>query len=524
MTRGAQSVVGRERGARAHLAVRAVVTSACVIVATLGLAPWASAAPGEGELRPGEVLASGEALVSADGSQTLVVQPDGVLALFGAEPEPRWVAGPTVPGSRLVVGENGDVALTAADGTVVWRPEATGGPGSRLVLQDDGDVVVLDPQGTQVWESGTAVRPSILPAGGVLGPGDALASPDGRHALLLRDDGQLALLGPDAATRWSPGTDQPGAGLTLREDGDLVVTDAAGEVLWRSRTAGHPGASLVLQDDGDLALYDAAGAAVWSTGTVVGPPSLAAGVPLAVGQVLGSPDGHVRLVLGTDGLTLAYDDTVVWTAGAAGAAALTVQDDGNVVLTGADGAVLWAAMTQGHPGATVQLEESGLLVRASTGQELWRVDVPTDLVTREPVATDCTEVTGPVPQDDTVVTESGVRVHSCLAEAVDALMSAAREDGIELHAGGWRSASQQIALRAKNCGPAASDPTVVACRPPTAPPGTSRHERGLALDFTIGGSVLRAGSPAFLWLAEHAADYGLENLPGEPWHWSVDGW
>ena len=36
--------------------------------------------------------------------------------------------------------------------------------------------------------------------------------------------------------------------------------------------------------------------------------------------------------------------------------------------------------------------------------------------------------------------------------------------------------------------------------------------------------MLRAGSPAFVWLTEHAADYGLENLPGEPWHWSVDGW
>ena len=36
--------------------------------------------------------------------------------------------------------------------------------------------------------------------------------------------------------------------------------------------------------------------------------------------------------------------------------------------------------------------------------------------------------------------------------------------------------------------------------------------------------MLRAGSPAFVWLTEHAADYGLENLPSEPWHWSVDGW
>ncbi|GEL99576.1 D-alanyl-D-alanine carboxypeptidase family protein [Cellulomonas terrae] len=515
---------GRERDALARPAVRTALISACVLVGTLVLAPTASASSGEGELRPGETLQSGEGLVSADGSQTLVVQPDGVLALFGAEPDPRWVSGPAEPGSSLVVAESGDVTLTAPDGTVGWRPDAPATVGSRLVLRDDGNLVVLDPQGVQVWESGTAVRPSILPSGGVLGPGDALSSPDGRHTLLVLDDGDVALLGPDATTRWSTGTEQPGSRLTLREDGNLVVTDPDGDRLWRSRTAGHPGSSLVLQDDGDLVLYDAAGTAVWSTGTVIGPSALVSGAPVAVGGQLTSPDGHLHLRLGPDGLTLAYDDAVVWTAEVPGATGLAVQEDGNVVLTGADGGVLWASATPGHPGATLRLEEGALLLSAATGQELWRVDVPAELLTRSQVATDCDDVTAPVPQEDTVVTASGVRVHPCLADALDVLMATARADGIDLRAWGWRSSSQQIALRAANCSPTEADPSVVTCRPQTAPPGTSRHERGLALDFTVDGKVLRAGSPAFLWLTEHAADYGLENLPGEPWHWSVDGW
>lgn len=522
MARGAVS--GRERDATVRTTVRAALISACLLVGTFVLAPPSSASSGEEELRPGESLLSGEGLVSADGSQTLVVQPDGVLALFGAEPDPRWVSGPAAPGSSLVVAENGDVTLTAPDGTVGWRPDAPATAGSTVVLQDDGNLVVLDPQGVQVWESGTAVRPSILPSGGVLAPGDALSSPDGRHTLLVLDDGDVALLGPDATTRWSTGTEQPGSHLTLREDGNLVVTDPDGDRLWRSRTAGHPGSSLVLQDDGDLVLYDPAGTAVWSTGTVIGPSSLVSGPPMAVGAQLSSPDGHLHLQLGPEGLTLAYDDTVVWTAAAPGATALAVQDDGNLVLTGADGAVLWASATPGHPGATLHVEESSLLLSATTGQELWRVDVPAELMTRSQVATDCDDVTAPVPQSDTVVTASGVRVHPCLADALDVLIASARADGHDLRAWGWRSSSQQIALRAANCSPSEADPSVVTCRPQTAPPGTSRHERGLALDFTVDGKVLRAGSPAFLWLAEHAADYGLENLPGEPWHWSVDGW
>jgi LAS superfamily LD-carboxypeptidase LdcB len=50
------------------------------------------------------------------------------------------------------------------------------------------------------------------------------------------------------------------------------------------------------------------------------------------------------------------------------------------------------------------------------------------------------------------------------------------------------------------------------------------HERGLAIDFTSGRSVIRSrSSPAFRWLSAHAASYGLHNLRSEPWHWSTNG-
>jgi D-alanyl-D-alanine carboxypeptidase len=58
---------------------------------------------------------------------------------------------------------------------------------------------------------------------------------------------------------------------------------------------------------------------------------------------------------------------------------------------------------------------------------------------------------------------------------------------------------------------------------PTAIPGRSLHELGLAVDITAGGSSLTAGSPGFRWLAANAATYGYVNLPSEPWHWSITG-
>jgi LAS superfamily LD-carboxypeptidase LdcB len=59
-----------------------------------------------------------------------------------------------------------------------------------------------------------------------------------------------------------------------------------------------------------------------------------------------------------------------------------------------------------------------------------------------------------------------------------------------------------------------------ACRPPTAKPGTSQHEVGLAIDFSNCSS---RSSACFQWLAGNAARFGFHNLPVEPWHWSTTG-
>ena len=52
------------------------------------------------------------------------------------------------------------------------------------------------------------------------------------------------------------------------------------------------------------------------------------------------------------------------------------------------------------------------------------------------------------------------------------------------------------------------------CSPPTARPGQSMHERGLAIDFTCGGGgAIGRSSPCFSWLASNAGSYGFINLP-----------
>lgn len=126
-----------------------------------------------------------------------------------------------------------------------------------------------------------------------------------------------------------------------------------------------------------------------------------------------------------------------------------------------------------------------------------------------------------------IVSVGGIRVHDSIARSVADLLAAADAAGISLAGGGYRDPAGQIAVRRNNCGTsnyAIYEMPASSCRPPTARPGTSMHERGLAIDFTHGGRIISSrSSAAFRWLDANASRYGLYNLPSEPWHWSVNG-
>jgi len=132
----------------------------------------------------------------------------------------------------------------------------------------------------------------------------------------------------------------------------------------------------------------------------------------------------------------------------------------------------------------------------------------------------------PTPSVDTVNVR-GIVVARQIEGNVRALLEAADADGVKLSGGGFRPPEKQIELRRKHCGPSDYDiwqKPSSECHPPTARPGRSNHERGLAIDFTYNGrSIKTRNNPGFLWLQANAARFGLRNLASEPWHWSVDG-
>jgi D-alanyl-D-alanine carboxypeptidase len=117
----------------------------------------------------------------------------------------------------------------------------------------------------------------------------------------------------------------------------------------------------------------------------------------------------------------------------------------------------------------------------------------------------------------------GVTVHRSVSYAFKRMLDDAKADGIVLSGGGFRTKERQIELRKINGCPDIWTAPASSCRVPTAIPGRSLHEIGLAVDITSGGRTVAAKSPAFKWLVAHAGSYGFVNLPSEPWHWSITG-
>jgi hypothetical protein len=120
-----------------------------------------------------------------------------------------------------------------------------------------------------------------------------------------------------------------------------------------------------------------------------------------------------------------------------------------------------------------------------------------------------------------------ITVAGSIADNLAALLGRASSVGVNLCGGGYRDPQEQIALRREHCG--TSDYAIYQmpasqCDPPTARPGTSEHEQGLAIDFTCnGGGTVSYGDVCWNWLSAHAGEYGFINLPSEPWHWSTTG-
>jgi len=161
----------------------------------------------------------------------------------------------------------------------------------------------------------------------------------------------------------------------------------------------------------------------------------------------------------------------------------------------------------------------GLLALAATACEPTKAEPPATTV---PAAPTVAKAICP-PAAGSTTSAGSITVSTTIVVDVRDLLAAAKADGVALCGGGYRTAAGQIAVRKANCGTSYYDiweKPSSQCTPPTAIPGTSMHEKGLAVDFNVCTTRTTA---CYRWLAANAADFGLQNLPSEPWHWSTNG-
>ena len=107
-----------------------------------------------------------------------------------------------------------------------------------------------------------------------------------------------------------------------------------------------------------------------------------------------------------------------------------------------------------------------------------------------------------------LVDRQGKKLDSSIAGNFDAMVAAAKKDGVGLKiTSGHRTRAEQERLYQAYLNGTGNL---------AAKPGTSNHEKGQAIDFT--------NTPgAWNWLAKNAEKFGFKNLKGEPWHYSPTG-
>ncbi|GAA4674717.1 glycosyl hydrolase [Frondihabitans cladoniiphilus] len=106
-----------------------------------------------------------------------------------------------------------------------------------------------------------------LHAGDTMLPGDSLTSQNGKYHFEFQADGNLVVYTAAGKAIWSSKTfKKPATVLRMQDDANFVLYPRTGKALWNTVTWGKgAGASVTVENDGDLVVSNAAGTALWSS-------------------------------------------------------------------------------------------------------------------------------------------------------------------------------------------------------------------------------------------------------------------
>jgi hypothetical protein len=316
-----------------------------------------------------DTLSEGHQINSPSDSYSLRMQTDGNLVEYRGSTD-VWATGTTGSGNYLRLGADGNLAVYANGGAVLWQTNNEGFAGSPTFdVQNDGNLVLYGSAGAY-WGGRTSSLADQ--SDNTLSAGQSIASPSGSYFLRMQTDGNLVEYAGSTAI-WATGTSGSGEHLSLGSDGNLVVYSSGGSPLWQTSNEGSSGAMVLdVQNDGNLVLYGAGGA-YWARTTSL---SSFVGNTLSAGQQIFSGNNDYRLAMQTDGNLVEYGSSgAIWNTGTEGTGTtnrVTMQPDGNLVVYSSSGTALWCSGTGGHSGGfELDLQNDSNLVVYDGSGVLW---------------------------------------------------------------------------------------------------------------------------------------------------------
>jgi hypothetical protein len=241
----------------------ATATTAVADQPSRAAAVSASRAATSGVLKSGEKLAGGQEIKSANGKFTLRMQTDGNLVFLNDKGEVKFHTG-TAPNKGVVATMQTDGNFTVTKNGKALFSTGTQGTGVNMHIQNDGNLTVRTPDGKVLWSlSDVNQSKAELRTGQTLKGGEERKSFNGKNTLRMQTDGNLVLTNGAGKVLWHTGTaPNKGAVATMQADGNLTVTKN-GKALFHTGTQGKD-VTLHVQDDENLTLRTPDGKVLWA--------------------------------------------------------------------------------------------------------------------------------------------------------------------------------------------------------------------------------------------------------------------
>ncbi len=326
------------------------------VVSSTGQTLWAAV----GAVIPNGSLSANQSLKSPNGQYRLTMQGDGNLVEYDGAAA-AWSSGTTGTGVHAVMQGDGNLVVYNSANAALFAANTSGNPGADLVLGDNGVLNVVTTGGVKLW----AAAGELL-ANGSLSANQSLKSPNGQYRLTMQADGNLVEY-DGSVVAWASGTTGTGVHAVMQGDGNLVVYNSANAALFATNTSGNPGANLTITDNGVVAVNSSIGVALWT-----GKNALANGARLNANQKLVSGNGAYDLIMQGDGNLVAYHGTnVLFSTGTSGTGNYAVmQSDGNLVVYSSTNVAKWSSGTYNDAGAYLALSDTGIASVTATANGL----------------------------------------------------------------------------------------------------------------------------------------------------------